>query len=265
MEYWHNNNPKIIRDLGLTQKPLTAIKPGYQFNINGPNREILYVNTYLGVYGDICLQYGGCNPYSLTESWQKIFNEINTFADSNLTVKENFDYYVPEIDYNQYDVANIDRFFETIKVDRCVLFCNDEPLSSQSFVGDMKDIIVHFASQYSATTFFCTKRFDTTLPNIVFTDHLTNRVRDGNDLNEISYLSTKCNAIIGRNSGPFVFSEIKENFQNPRKHFLSFNGTFEESLSNSVYKRCHYTITTNFSARSINQNINNIMRAIYEA
>jgi hypothetical protein len=46
---------------------------------------------------------------------------------------------------------------------------------------------------------------------------------NGSDLNEISYLSTKCNVIIGRASGPFTFAINRQNIEDPNKILLSFS------------------------------------------
>ena len=45
---------------------------------------------------------------------------------------------------------------------------------------------------------------------------------DNNDLNEISYLSTFCDVIIGKESGPFAFCTIKDNLMNENKTFINF-------------------------------------------
>jgi hypothetical protein len=44
--------------------------------------------------------------------------------------------------------------------------------------------------------------------------------QEGCDLNEISYLSTFCNMIIGRGSGPQTFSITKRNLNDPDKIFV---------------------------------------------
>ena len=53
------------------------------------------------------------------------------------------------------------------------------------------------------------------------TEYIT-KAQDKFDLNEISYLSLFCDTIIGRASGPYVFTQVKENLYNPNKTFLAF-------------------------------------------
>ena len=44
-------------------------------------------------------------------------------------------------------------------------------------------------------------------------------------MNEISYLSTKCDTIVGRGSGSYTFSLISENLLNESKKFVAFTNT----------------------------------------
>jgi hypothetical protein len=65
-----------------------------------------------------------------------------------------------------------------------------------------------------------THRFDNYEDNIYPTDIIT--LRDDFDLPEISYLSTFCSTLIGRNSGPHVFTQVKSNVMDENKKLLSF-------------------------------------------
>jgi hypothetical protein len=63
--------------------------------------------------------------------------------------------------------------------------------------------------------------------NIKYTKDIIN-IRD-NDLNEISYISTFCDIIIGRGSGPYCFSTIKSNLLNKNKIFIGFTNLIEDA------------------------------------
>ena len=101
--------------------------------------------------------------------------------------------------------------------------------------------------------------------NVFFTDNIindelifqtntfweSNRQKNTCDLNEISYLSTCCDVIIGKNSGPFVFCETKDNLMDERKKIVSFSKGPKESMSYGIEKKCEYHLVTDHSADNI--------------
>ena len=52
-------------------------------------------------------------------------------------------------------------------------------------------------------------------------------------MNEISYLSLFCDTHVGRNSGPHVFAQVRENWLDENKATLSF--TYQKVASHFVY------------------------------
>jgi hypothetical protein len=76
--------------------------------------------------------------------------------------------------------------------------------------------------------FICTTRdrWDSELNNIVFTDDI---FQQECDINEIAYLSTKCTLIVGKNSGPYMFTHIKENIIDSSKIFISLSHNYSDS------------------------------------
>jgi hypothetical protein len=44
----------------------------------------------------------------------------------------------------------------------------------------------------------------------------------GFNLNELSFLSTKCDIVVGRGSGPYIFFQTKDNLFNRHKSIISF-------------------------------------------
>jgi hypothetical protein len=228
------------------------------------------INTWIGVWGEIFNKCGGINLYSLTESWAEIFKTVNSIYDTQLEIKQPKEFYLPTIDYSFFDNDGTDRWLSKHKGRKKVLISNGEPMSSQSFSGDMSDQIHRVAMEYSDVIFICTKRFLSGLPNVYFTDDIIQDNHTGSftpvfwvegssaacDLNEISYLSTHCDLIVGKNSGPFVYCETKENYNNPDKKFLTFNVSKIESMSNGVEKKCIYEIITDHSK----ENVYNVLR-----
>lgn len=276
MAYWHYNHPKVNADLGIplqnTPQQLNNKERFYYHQED--NKTYLLVNTWIGCYDEIFSKYGGVNLLSLTESWKLIFEEINKAMGSKLVVSENIETYLPTIDWDFFNVESIDRFVEQHK-NKKILFCNGIPMSNQSFQSDLSQEIKQLADQYKDIDFICTKKFDSNLSNIFFTDDIINdteefqikapwndRPINNCDLNEISYLSTKCNAIIGKNSGPFVFCETKDNFMDPSKTIVSFSKGPFESMSNSVNMKCRYKLVTDHTQKNINNVISEVVETI---
>lgn len=273
MAYWHYNHPKVNADLGipLQNTPYQLDNKQLFYYLEQDNKIFLLVNTWIGCHNEIFAKHGGVNLLSLTESWKVLFDEINSKMKSNLVVDSNIEAYLPTIDWDFFNVDNVDDFVAA-NSGKKVLFCNGVPMSNQSFASDLSKEIKDLAHTYKDILFICTKKFDTSAENIKFTDDIiqdteefqiktpwNDRPLNNCDLNEISYLSTKCNAIIGKNSGPFVFCETKENFMDPSKMIVSFSKGQFESMSNSVNMKCKYKLVTDHSEDNIKKVITQVV------
>ena len=255
-EYWHYNHPKIVRDLGIT----TYLIPE-QIDRNSQFVKIDNTTYAVNTWWDVFEKHGGVNMLTLNESWQNIFNLLNLYCNTKLLVSEAQDY-IPTVDYSCFNVSPVDKFVMNNR--KRALFCNGVPMSSQSFFGDMSDVINEFAFQHPHVDFICTKRIESKEPNVYFTDDITetseeypvnvpwnDRETTGCDLNEISYLSTKCDLIVGKNSGPFVFCETKDNFMDENKHIISFSKGSRESMSYEMLLKCKYQLITDHKPDTI--------------
>jgi hypothetical protein len=258
-EYMHYNHPKLTRDLNvpLVGSPdnLDAKTPFYQ------DDGVLYINTWIGCFWDIFCEHGGINMNSLWHQWDKILDTVNGHFDTEIVLRTDKESYLPKIDFTKFDVSSINEFLKT-HTNKKILICNGPPKSGQSFADNMQDFINLAAEEYPNIDFICTTKFDTTLDNVLFTDNIIvdNEIEDKRapwedrevnncDLQEISYLSEHCDAIVGKNSGPFVFCETYNNYMNPDKKFLSYNVSWgigkppSETMSNGLDIKCEYTIT----------------------
>lgn len=260
--YMHFNHSKLTRDLNIPKigEP-SELDPKTPFYQDG---EDLYVNTWIGCFWDIFCAHGGINMNSLWHQWQKIYETINAVFGSSLELKEK-ENYLPTIDYDKYQIDSVKEYAKE-SANKKILICNGAPKSGQSFADNMSSFIHVSAKKYPQVDFICTEKFETTEKNILFTDDLIKDTevedkrapwedRNTNvcDLYEISYLSTKCDAIVGKNSGPFVFCETKENYMNPKKKFLSYNVSWgpafhtgqkrpTETMSHDLKYNCDYRI-----------------------
>jgi hypothetical protein len=242
-EYNTNNPQKLIDELGIeitdTPHKFDQSKPLYK------NGDTLCVNTWVGCFWDVFCKHGGINMHTLYEQWGKLYNAINKTFGTSLELKPNKEDYLPRIDYNQLNTAYVDSFLEFRKNRFKALICNNEPHSSQSFVSDMTDIINQLAEEYEHVDFYCTNSIKTSADNVFFTNEIT-KFADKCDLLEISYLSSRVDLIVGKNSGPFVFCETYDNYMDPNKTIISFNKKhpdyedIKETMSNGLQLKCKY-------------------------
>ena len=263
-EYLHFNHPKLTRDLDIPKigepTQLDHKTPFYQ------DGETLYINTWIGCFWDIFCKHGGINMNSLWHQWEKIFETINAAFTVELKLKEEKEFYLPSIDFSRFNVSSIDEYLNKNKGRKKILICNGAPKSGQSFSDNMSSFIDEVAETHFDTDFICTEKFDTKIENVLFTDDIIKDTeveekrapwedREVNfcDLQEISYLSEHCDAIVGKNSGPFVFCETKDNYMNKKKKFLSYNVSWgpafqtgevkpTETMSNGLNLKCDYKI-----------------------
>jgi len=192
--------------------------------------ESLFINTWVGAYQPELFPYGSHPSYivhhKIYDSCYKILNEM---FDLNLDISQDVWEYVPTIDYSKFDTRAVDDFLAG-NVDRRIhLFCNGVVRSHQSSVGDMAGILIRLAESHPRDIFVATQQFNNSCENIIFTDAL---FQSDCDINEISYLSSHVNLIVGKNSGPFTYANTKNNLLDPTKLFVC--------LSNRVVDCLHY-------------------------
>jgi len=266
--YMHFNHAKLTRDLDIPKvgEP-TDLDPKVPYYQDG---DVLYINTWIGSTWDIFCNYGGINMNSLWWQWERILPTINMAMglqpEDHIKLRAEKESYLPTIDFTKFNVASIDEYLEQSKDKKKILICNGAPKSGQSFAYNMESFVHTVANKFPNIDFICTEKFPVTLSNIVFTDDIIkdseieekrapweDRPINNCDVQEISYLSENCNAIVGKNSGPFVFCETKNNYMNPNQKFLSFNTSWgeafhtgqkrpTETMSHDLQFNCEYNI-----------------------
>ena len=268
-EYLHKNAEKLTAELGIplmgSPDDLDNKTPFYQ------DEDTLFVNTWVGCNWDVFCKYGGINMNTIYEEWEGIVDTINETFGTSVKLHKDKEEYLPRISYNDLSIAGIDQYVNSTIGVRKVLVCNNVPQSNQSFSSDMKEHILPFAEMYPETHFICTNKFDTEgATNIVFTGDIVGPVTDG-DLQEISYLSTYCDVIVGKNSGPYVFCETYNNYMDDTKTFVSFNTKHpdyedvHETMSKDLKINCKYHAVPIFSNSLTDKDHENIMSVLNEA
>jgi len=240
--YAHLNNPNLLLDLDLTHVNLSDIDVGDRTKFL-ETEDTLYVNTWIGCYFHQGIRYSsdsmdsGCTLKFTYAMYSKIYEEINSVLKTNLKLSE-VENYVPFIDYKKFNIKKIDEYVEVDK-NKKILFANGPCLSGQCrYHGDLQPVIETLASKYPEITFIVTTPLDTCLENIRSTKDIIQV--DGCDLNEIGYLSTFCDIIVGRNSGPFCFSTNKDNVNNPNISFYAFGDNLTDCFLYEIDLECDF-------------------------
>jgi len=209
-----------IRDLNKSSFDVNRINPDASI-IQMP--EATFVNTW---YGQSNFKYfpplsknnaDSCSFYILYDLFKDIFNFLNIELES-------FQFYLPQINFDRIEkTKEIDIFFQNNTFEKYVLICDNPVQSGQSSNFDFKPILKELSDTYKDVAFISTSpnNFNHS-PNLFSTNEIINL---DFDLNEISYLSTKCDTIVGRGSGPYTFSLISENLLNESKKFVAFTNT----------------------------------------
>jgi hypothetical protein len=229
-EYYYLQNPK--RTPHFILKDLKEISPSLPFSIDklSPDSHIsqisdlTFINTW---YGQSNFKYfkitNECSFYVV----YNIFKDVYEFLDLKI---DSFENYLPVINYKNLEKKMIEIFFQEKKFRKYVLICNNPVLSGQSSNFDFEPIVEKLINLYDDIGFITTSKCLTSKGNLFSTSEI---IELDFDLNEISYLSTKCEIVVGRSSGAYTFCLTKENLTNPNKKFVAFSNS--EILALGLY------------------------------
>lgn len=225
--YAHGKSPRILADIPEIQftpfvNDFDSSKAIIKLNDNS-----LVWNTWIGRDSKYVLPGIGCTVEKLYEMYNDILRLINLPGLS----KPIFDY-IPDIDYSYYNIKPIDEFLQK-HIAQKVLISNGKVYSDQAVNFDFTPVINKLAEKLPDVIFILTEATDISKDNVFYTSNIINN-KDKFDLNEISYLSLFCDTHIGRNSGPHVFAQVRDNWLDPNKVTLSF--TRENIASHFVWK-----------------------------
>jgi hypothetical protein len=129
-------------------------------------------------------------------------------ADISNDIKDFF----PQIDYTKYQLDNTKKWLAK-HPERKVLVETGDTFSGQSSNFPMLPLVVELANKHPDIAFIASRKEPGKMPkNLYFTDDIIRKDRRyQTDLNEISYLSTQCEMLVGRASGVSSFVITKEN------------------------------------------------------
>jgi len=225
--YAHRKNSRAIVDLVETldnvdcEQILSTVN---QWNRFASDDDTILINTWVGSYMGL---WPNTHPSYVSHHriYREMYGNIRQNFGINLELSENVWDFIPQINYDSYNKSAVDN--NELLQGNVYLFCNSEVASKQSSMDNMQKIIEYVADSHNNDTLVVTERFETDRQNIVFTSDLFSNTCD---LCDISYLSSKVNLIVGKNSGPFTYANTKQNLLDKTKVFVNFSHKPEDVL-----------------------------------
>lgn len=229
--YLHNNNPKILKDIqnlkydkafiSFDNWNLISSYPISYFNQIIYSSHNVFINTWVGQQNWITRngvnrnrnnQY--CSIYSLFELYQDIFDYFKIEI-------ENIDYYLPTIDFDFIEKSEIDIFLKNNNFRKILLFCNNQPLTIRIDL-DFVEVVDNLSDKYEDILFVLSNK-DGKILDKKNVKYFCDIINIKPDFNELAYFSTYCDVIVGKPSGPYTFTMIKENFLDEKKTFITIS------------------------------------------
>jgi hypothetical protein len=225
--YYHSNSNNVLADIDVkfvnvsnSNKPLNMYELYYEDSDN------IYINTWYNPH--FGHKHYGCTIEALYYNFNIVYEKLNIPL-------HNIEDYIPTINYNKYHIGNVDDFFKNSKFSKYVFISNGNTKSGQSNNENLENKVENLSTQHSDYLFILSDKNNINKENVVFSRDIIKS--SGCDLNENSYISTKCDVIIGRESGPFFFSYVKENVLTEKKQTIIDICNCETYLSDKYYNK----------------------------
>lgn len=137
--------------------------------------------------------------------WEKIFSDLNLSVKIDQNLEINYDH-IGLLD--KTSIKNIENFFNNNKDKKNILIFNQKPFSEQTDLEEWGSYINYIATKFSKINFIYTNKesLDISLENVFWSPSIF-----GNhscDIIHNSYLSLFCDILVGRVSGPFMYSSM---------------------------------------------------------
>ena len=243
--FLHKNKKGLLKDLPYINEIDLDDKCLSNESVNFYDNTI-YINTWYGQNNRIFLDYGGgCTLATANIIVHHIFSKLNK------TIIFDEEKLYPTVDFSQILLPEIKDGFK-------ILICNNNSLSGQANNVNLNHMIDVVSDLYPEITFYVTDKININKNNIIFTSDITNV---SPDLLEISYISTKCNIIVGRSSGPYSFSLLYENIKDESKTFLGLCNNYLEGIWDTKYLKCKYHHNPSNDINIITENLIDIINS----
>jgi hypothetical protein len=219
--YQHFNSQKLLKDLNIEFRSLESpISPDMKDSFARKifqNRDTVYINTWIGNSNP---GKNGVNWNNYHSMFGDIYNSLSDVLDRTISLAPK-EYYIPNIYYEYFDIPDIDIPNDSI------IISNGPVMSGQSDIPDLNSLIDTILSN-TDRNIFLTHFAPFNSNRITYTNNIISTT--GGDLNEISWIASNCEYVIGRNSGPFCFMHTKNILNNKNKKIISIGNKEKDSF-----------------------------------
>lgn len=180
----------------------------------------IYINTwYAQQQRKYMNQYAmtiDCLYTALDDTCKRLWN----FSLSDIT--QDLSKFYPTIDYSKFHIGPAQEWLAN-HPQKKVFVSNGHAMSGQANNFPMAPIVSEIAAQHPDKIFILSNmEHHNSMPNVVYSSDIIQK--NGNDLNENSFLTTHCDVIIGRASGAFSYALTQENLFQRNIKFVCFCG-----------------------------------------
>ena len=203
-----NYEPQLLYHVGNEHSNLLRFGETIFFNTWYAQQQFKYMNRY-GITFDTLYS-------AFDDSCKSLWN----FSLSDIS--DNPSDFFPIIDYSKFEIGTTSEWSKNY-TGKKVLVENGLAQSDQAHNFPMTPIIIKMAQKHPDITFILTATDGIALPsNVFYSDNIIKKnIRS--DLNEISYLSSHCDMIVGRSSGAFTFTLTQQNLFQRNIKIISFS------------------------------------------
>jgi hypothetical protein len=216
--YQHNNPSNLLDDipkLAYTGSPIID-QHANLVKID----DALYINTWYGQQQHKYMNKYGLSFDCLYAALNDTCQQVWEFALSSIS--DDIRDFFPTIDYKKFEIEKAKAWLVE-HPGKKVLIENGPALSGQSNNFSFSPIISLIASKHPNYSFILSHKENVNFPaNVFYTSDIIQKTIPS-DLNEISFISSHCDLIVGRSSGVSTFAMTRENlFKRPVK-FINFS------------------------------------------
>jgi len=262
--YSHKCDPTLLHDipnLEYDPEPIKLLRNEHDNLLRV--KDSVYINTWYGQqYQKYVRMYEtnfDCLYTALDDSCKQLWN----FSLSDIS--DDLRDFFPKIDYSKYCIEGAQQWIAGHSEQK-ILIENGPALSNQSNNFAIEPIIVELAQKYPEKTFILTApaTIANKPSNIVFSSEIIKK-NIKSDLNEVSYLSSHCDVIIGRASGVFSFTLTQDNlFKRNIKYICFCYPRFLPSLPNKFWLNKRFQDKINYTSNILATNDFGRARTIIE-